>query len=86
MSGDLAEVFRARKTDDTKSAQSIADDLSIGTVGSIYNTLNSIETLILCRRLVGGPTYAAQKASMLRGFEKNTRRLSPRQLGRNCST
>ena len=65
----LGEVFRARKTDDTKSAQSIADDLSIGTVGSIYNTLNSIETLILCRRLVGGPTYAARKASMLRGFE-----------------
>ena len=66
----LGEVFRARKADDTKSAQSIADDLGIGTVGYIYNTLNSIETLILCRRLAGAPTYAAQKAGMLRSFER----------------
>ena len=66
----LGEVFRAKKADDTKSAQSIADDLGIGTVGYIYNTLNSIETLILCRRLAGGPTYAAQKAGMLRSFER----------------
>ena len=73
----LGEVFRAKKADDTKSAQSIADDLGIRTVGSIYNTLNSIETLIQCRRLVRRPTYAAQKAGMLRSFaRKHTETLS----------
>ena len=73
----LGEVFRAKKADDTKSAQSIADDLGIGTVGYIYNTLNSIETLILCRVVARSPTYAAQKAGMLRSFgRKHAKALS----------
>ena len=66
----IGDVFRSRGDDTNKSAQNIADELGIGTVGSIYSVLNSIETLLQCRRLSGGPTYASQRASMLRSFSK----------------
>lgn len=66
----LGDVFRSRRDDANKSVQSIAGELGIGTVGPIYSVLNSIETLLQCRRLAGGPTYASQRASMLRSFSR----------------
>ena len=64
------DVFRAARGDDNKTARSIADELGIGTPGPVYSALKSIETLIEGRRLAGGPTYASQKAGMLREFSR----------------
>lgn len=66
----IGDVFRATRDDENRTARSIADELGIGTPGPIYSALKSIETLLDGRRLAGGPTYASQKASMLREFSR----------------
>ena len=65
----IGDVYRARRHDQNRDAQSIADELGL-TVGPIHASLGSIRTLIEGRRYIEGPTYAAQKASMLRSFPR----------------
>ena len=69
----VGDVFRCKGDDESKSARSIADELGMNTVGQVYSHLSSVRTLIEGRRLAGGPTYASQKASMLREFSKRHR-------------
>ena len=72
----IGDVYRARLEDENREAQNIADELGL-TVGPIHASLGSIRTLIEGRRYIEGPTYAAQKASMLRSFSRrHSNRLS----------
>ena len=66
----VGDVFRATRADVNRAARSIADELGIGTPGPVYSAMKSIETLLEGKRLAGGPTYASQKASMLREFSR----------------
>ena len=64
----IGDVFRSQQDDKNKSAQSIADDLGLGTPNSVYSYLSSIRTLLEDRRVVSGTQYSLQIARMLRGF------------------
>lgn len=64
----IGDVFRLQQSDEDKSAQSIADDLGLGTSNSVYSYRSSIRTLLEGRRVVSGTHYPLQIARMLRGF------------------
>ena len=64
----LGRLFEVRA--ENKSAQSIADELGVGSVGTVYNYESSVKTLLQGTKIVNGTPYANQKASMLRGFAK----------------
>ena len=66
----LGQVFEVMRQDEERSAQSIAEKLGWNTLGRVYGAQSSIATLLEGRRIAGGTSYTAQKASMLRGFSK----------------
>ena len=67
----LGDVFKARQADPDKDAMTIAEELGLGTTGTVYAALRGIETLVECRvRRPIGPTSAAAIARMLRGFAR----------------
>ena len=53
-----------------RNPQKIKDALDLATVGTIYNCLGAIDTLLECRRLTTASSLATQRARMLRNFAK----------------
>ena len=79
----IGDVFRARLGDEHKSPQTIADELGLGAVNSIYSYLRIIRTLREGVRETDAPTLAAQIASAIRGFVRRHRgQLSPETIAR----
>ena len=71
----LGDVFRA--TQDGQSIQDIAQDWGTN-VTTVHATQTSVNTLLECRRIVGGTTKARQSASMARSFlRRHGEKLSP---------
>ena len=61
----LGDLFRA--TQDGQSIQDIAQDWGTN-VTTVHATQTLVNTLLECRRIVGGTTKARQSASMVRSF------------------
>lgn len=72
----IGDVFRARLDDADKTPRTIADELGISTVGSIYYYQFIIATLTEGRKLTDAPRYATYIASAIRGLIRRHTELS----------
>ena len=71
----IGDVWREMSTNG-RHAEAIKNALGLATVGSVHSSFGSIDTLLRCERLTGGPTLALQRARMLRNFLKRNDQLS----------
>ena len=65
----IGDVFR-EKSEHGDNPDAIRKALGIPTVGSVYQNLGSVKTLLECKRLTSAPMLALQRARLLRSFAK----------------